>query len=123
LAFQFPGDGLDARDVVGAAPVIVVSEVVARTLFGTVEVVGRRVVYKRAPWAGLPAPKDEPAMIVGVVADTDTGSVGRRDHGSVYLPLDQHYEGLWSAKTSRCPSEDAVRGEFPIVSGMDARMN
>ena len=100
------GRALDGRDVAGAAPVVVVSEIVAMTLFRTVEVVGRPVIFKRRGWTGSPEPKDEPVTIIGVAADTDIGLVGQRDHGTVYLPLDQHYEGrlVLSARASDDPA-------------------
>jgi len=99
------GRALDGRDLAGAAPVIVVSERLARTLFSTVEVVGRPVIFKRRRWVGLPEPKDERVTIVGVAADTDTGSARQRDHGTAYLPLAQHFEGrlVLSARSSGDP--------------------
>ena len=100
------GRPLDVRDAAGAQPVIVISEHVAKTIFGTLDVVGRPVTFTRARWAGTPDPRDERVTIVGVAEDTDTGSVGRRDHGTAYLPLDQHGEGrlVLSARSSADPA-------------------
>jgi putative ABC transport system permease protein len=100
------GRPLDSRDVAGGQPVIVVSESVAKDLFGTVDVVGRSVTFRRARWVGTPDPQDERVTIVGVARDTDTGTVGRRDHGTAYLPLAQHDERslVLSARSSSDPA-------------------
>jgi ABC-type antimicrobial peptide transport system permease subunit len=48
--------------------------------------------------------------IVGVAADTDAGWLGRRDHGVVYIPLDQQYEGrlVLSARAASDPAGAAT---------------
>ena len=48
---------------------------------------------QRRLWAGESEHPIETMTIVGVAADSDSGSVGRRDRGVVYLPFAQHYEG------------------------------
>jgi predicted permease len=100
------GRGLDVSDTTGAHAVVVLSERTATTLFGTVDVVGHHAIFTRRRWAGMPESRPEPVTIVGVAADTDTGSQGHRDHGTAYLPLAQHDEGrlVIAARTSGDPS-------------------
>jgi predicted permease len=86
------GRALDPRDVAGAERVAIVSAHTASTLFGTIEATGRRAIVKRSRWVGEPDPRDVEVTIVGVAADTDTGWLGSRNRGTVYLPLDQQFE-------------------------------
>jgi predicted permease len=99
------GRPIDERDVQGALPVAVVSELTARALFGRGNAIGRIVLVQRNRWAGESEQPIQTRTIVGVAADTDAGSVGRRDHGIVYLPFAQHYEPAMSviARTSGDP--------------------
>jgi hypothetical protein len=87
------GRALDGRDGFNQQPVVVVSAVTAKLLFGTVDVVGRDLMVWRPRSA---SEKQEPLpvtrTIVGVVNDVDTGSPGRRVQGLVFVPFEQHYE-------------------------------
>ena len=111
------GRALDQRDSPGSIPVAVVSATLAREVFGTTEVVGRRMaieVHSQAPSrtsrsvagklaslstvAGRPPGSDETdtndlrvVSVVGVTADTQV-EWGRVDTGVVYVPLAQLYE-------------------------------
>lgn len=103
------GRGLDARDIQGAEPVVVLSERAANVVFGHPDVVGRQVLFKRNRWAGEEDHPVQSLTIVGIAADTDTGMVGRRDRGVVYLPLAQHFEPrlLFAVRTAGDPGETA----------------
>ncbi|MEO7133101.1 MAG: ABC transporter permease [Vicinamibacterales bacterium] len=67
----------------GGAPVIIVSQLLARQLFGTGSAVGRDVIVKRQ--------ETRTATIVGVAHDTDVGMIYSRPRPLAYLPLDQHF--------------------------------
>jgi putative ABC transport system permease protein len=103
------GRNLDARDMRGADPVAVLSESAANVVFGRPDVVGRQVLFKRSRWSGEDEHPVRRLTIVGIAADTDTGIVGRRDHGVVYLPLAQHFEPrlLFAVRTAGDPAEAA----------------
>jgi predicted permease len=97
------GRGFEARDDAGAEPVIVLNETAANRTFGRTDVVGLQVEIQRRRWVGETV--QQPAhmrTIVGVAADTDAGSVGRRDTGVAYLPLAQQYEDglVFSVRTA-----------------------
>ena len=100
------GRDFDGRDVDGTQPTAILSAYAANSVFGTLDVVGRTAIFTRSRWAGMPVPLPQSLTIVGVAADTDTASVGQRDHGTVYLPLDQHYEGrlVLAARVSADPA-------------------
>jgi predicted permease len=87
------GRALQASDDPGALPVVVLSEMAANAVFGTTDVIGRDIQIERRRWAGEAPHRIRTARIVGIAADTDTASGGRRDHGTAYVPLAQHYEG------------------------------
>jgi predicted permease len=129
------GRPLDHRDSPGSMPVAVVSASLARKVFGTTEIVGRRIAIEvlsqalsrtsrtvagklaslstvagPAPKPGEPAPNDLRVLtIVGVTADTQV-EWGRVDTGVVYVPLAQVYEPLTRivARRSVSASEDAA---------------
>ena len=67
-------------------PVIVISERVARQVFGTTGAVGRQMTFAGASSAGA-APTT--VTVVGVARDTDVGQVFDRSLGTVYMPLSQ----------------------------------
>ena len=83
------GRGLDARDAAGAEPVVIVSALTARTVFGRLDVVGRTVEVLLQGSVGEAPPVAHLRTIVGVAADTDAGLAGNRDRGVAYLPLAQ----------------------------------
>jgi hypothetical protein len=92
-----------------ATPVAIVSERTATSLFGRTNVIGQAMVLRRRQWAGEAPPPSREVTIVGVARNTDVGSVGRRDRGVVYVPLDQQYEGrlVVVARTGGDPTEVA----------------
>jgi len=77
------GRGLDERDVAGAAPVVVVSEALARRLFAGRDPIGRRVHVGRTD---LPA-----HTVVGVVSDTRHVSLEAEPAEAVYVTPAQWY--------------------------------
>jgi hypothetical protein len=81
------GRAFDDHDTGATRPVIVTSELAARQVFGTTDVVGRQMTY-RGPSDTTPRTVD----VIGVARDTDTERfVGQpRPLGSVYVPLAQH---------------------------------
>jgi hypothetical protein len=81
-----------ASDGSGAPPVIVLSRIAAQALFGDTDPIGRPVVFERRRASGEVARPPRTVTVVGVVGDTDSGSVGRRSQGVAYLALEQHYE-------------------------------
>jgi hypothetical protein len=86
------GRSFDDRDSSSADPVCVLNESMVRQLFGTAAAVGRQVVVQRRRWFGERTPAIRTVTIVGIAEDTDTGTVGRRARGVVYVPFAQHYE-------------------------------
>jgi predicted permease len=87
------GRAFDNSAANGSDQVIVVNETTARQLFGTIDAVGREFKLVRSRWVGEKEHPMETMRIIGVAADSDSGSVGQRTSGVVYLPFDQHYEG------------------------------
>ena len=86
------GRAFTERDDADSPPVVIVSEELARSLFGTTDVVGRRLLSRQ----GLEA-TEAPVTAVTIVAvarDTDTTHLFNRRGGIAYLPLAQHYEPL-----------------------------
>ena len=80
------GRGFDDRDGPGAPRVVVLSEFTARQVFGTSDVVGRRLaVGRQAPGFGS-------ATVIGVAANTDVGRLFSDPRPIAYVPLSQHYQ-------------------------------
>jgi predicted permease len=75
------GREIDERDHPGSPEVAVVSELFAKTYFGTENPVGRRVTMKN------PDPRD--MEIIGVVKDARYGGVKRDLPPVIYMPYDQ----------------------------------
>ena len=108
------GRGFDERDHSDAAPVVIVSEFTARTLFGTAEAVGRQVLVD----GRLPA-----ATIVGVARDTDVGMILGDPHPFVYLSLAQRVEPFQTiAARSAGDTASAVRGLRNILRRADPEL-
>ena len=84
------GRPLDARDVAGAEPVMVIDEAAARKAFGTIEVVGRQIEVERRRWVGQAPQPPHVRTIVGVASASDPGT--GRENAVMYLPLDQQFE-------------------------------
>jgi predicted permease len=83
------GRAFNESDTKASAPVIVVNETAARKLFGTDDVIGRELNFQRQRWGDKQEHPVEIRRVIGVAADYDNYHVE-----SVYLPLDQHYEGF-----------------------------
>ena len=98
------GRAFDERGEPASAD-LVIDELSARALFGWTNAVGQQVQFHAQPTAGEPAPQPAMLTIVGVAAATDSGTLGSREGGVVYLPLAQHYSGrvVVAARTSGDP--------------------
>ncbi len=79
------GRGFDNRDHAGAEPVVVVSELTARRIFGSIEAVGRRLVLQGRPHTPI-------VTVVGVARDTDVRQMLLEPEALVYFPLTQQYD-------------------------------
>ena len=100
------GRPFDARDDATAPRVMVVSELTARTMFGTSDALGRQLLVR--VWgrpgqtynvlsvpsgsADLQQSTDRAYTIVGIARDTDTGEAASRRDTVIYLPLAQQFE-------------------------------
>jgi len=80
------GRGFDDRDHAGGTPVVVLSEFTARRIFGTADVVGRRLRVTRIGGRG------QTATVVGIARDTDVGRIETAPRAFAYLPFAQHYD-------------------------------
>src|SRR5262245_11029255 len=79
------GRGFTDGDHAGAAPVVVLSEFTARTIFGSADAVGREVLLR-----GLaPSRAEELATVVGIARDTDVGSMFGPPRALAYVPFAQ----------------------------------
>ena len=77
------GRGFDGRDASTGALPAVISQRLARAMFGTTDVEGRTLLVRL--WDREPVLD---AVIVGVARDTDVHSIRSRGLGLIYLPLD-----------------------------------
>ena len=80
------GRGFADTDTAAAAPVVVVSELTARQMFGTGDPVGQSLNIKR------PDRASQLAAVIGVARDTDTMFLFSNRRPLVYVPLTQHFE-------------------------------
>ncbi|HET9369273.1 MAG TPA: ABC transporter permease [Vicinamibacterales bacterium] len=85
------GRAFDHRDVDGGRQVIVLSEAIARKLFGTTDVLERDVIVQVRARGGPPTPVMR-RTVIGIAGDTDTERLFSRRTGAVYAPLAQHYQ-------------------------------
>jgi predicted permease len=69
----------------GTAPVLIVSELMARQLFGSATAVGEAVALR------VDSRATETATIVGVARNTDVGGIYSRPRPLVYLPINQQF--------------------------------
>lgn len=85
------GRTIDDRDSVASRPVVVVEEGLARSLFGTEEVIGQSISWtqERPP---LSVKSTGAAEIVGVVPDHDNPQAVRGAPRSAYVPLAQRHQ-------------------------------
>jgi len=79
------GPGFSDDDVRQGRPVMVLSEMAARQLFGSTDVVGRQAFFRRSP----PGSDTEIAAvtITGVTSDADTFTMGTRRAGLAFVPF------------------------------------
>jgi putative ABC transport system permease protein len=84
------GRAFTDRDDAGARRVAILSEGLARQVFHTTDVVGRRVLLGLRSRLVKSAPP-EAFAVVGVSKDTDTFMLGRRDNPVLFVPLAQGY--------------------------------
>jgi putative ABC transport system permease protein len=77
------GRGFSPRDVQGAAPVVWISETVAKKYFPGENAVGKRLVH------GEVDSKEQPFTVAGVVNDVKETSLGGTVNGTLYLVFDQ----------------------------------
>jgi predicted permease len=75
------GRDFGPSDREGAAPVVMVSEALARRAWGDADPIGRTL-----RWSGA---GDTPRTVVGVVGEVKNQSLGESEDGMVYLPLAQ----------------------------------
>jgi predicted permease len=98
------GRSFDDRDTASSQPVVVLTERLARGLFPDAAAVGRHIVLRWQRFVGEPVPPIQTVTVVGVVGDTDAGSVGNRGGGYLYLPWSQHYQAAMTI-TVRTPGD------------------
>ncbi|HTH02905.1 MAG TPA: ADOP family duplicated permease [Vicinamibacterales bacterium] len=80
----------DDRDSASSERVVVLTERLAQNLFANGSAIGRHIVVRFQPLTGKTAPPIQTHRVIGVVADTDYGTVGNRGGGSLYLPWNQN---------------------------------
>lgn len=103
----------------------VISETIARTVFGRADTVGSAIVMNKIRRAGEQESLPTALTVVGVAADTDTsvGGSNRRASGVIYVPFAQHYEPriTVAARTSGNPTPlvGALRG---VVARVDPQL-
>jgi hypothetical protein len=101
------GRPLREDDGPGSPSVAVLSEAAAKALYGSTDVVGREFELRFQPASGMADQGTTTRTIVGIAADTDTGSGGSRTAGVVYVPLAQQYwpHLMISARTNQDPGQ------------------
>ena len=117
------GRPLDQRDTREAPPVAVIDETIARAVFNSFEVLGRQMLVRPQRRVGEEEPLLVVRTIVGIAEGVDTGSVGRREHGVVYVPFAQHYEADMTviARTTNDPAP-AVGALRAIAARLDPQL-
>jgi putative ABC transport system permease protein len=78
------------QDTASSERVAVLTKRQADRLFPDGAALGEHIALRWQAYSGEPRPPVETIRIVGIVTDTDTGSVGNRGGGYLYLPLTQH---------------------------------
>jgi predicted permease len=112
------GRAFDQRDGAGAEPVIVLSEGIARTLFGTADAVGRRVTL-RGSINAVDQRTFEERTVIGIAADTDTGEVTRRREGVIYVPFAQRFEWPNHVLAHAASAEGSARALRSLIHARD----
>lgn len=104
------GRAFDQRDVAGAVPVAVISEKLARAVFGTSDAIGLQLQMRGALNA-LDDKTVETRTVIGVSRDTDEGSLMRRNgDGLLFVPIAQRYEPPNFIVASGTGGAGALRG-------------
>ena len=83
------GRSFTERDGTAASPVIVVSESLAKKMFGTVDAVGRELLLRVDFLGWKPEQPVKTATIIGIAEDTDTTHFFLRNGHTVYAPFAQ----------------------------------
>jgi len=101
------GPGFSEDDVRQQRPVVVLSELAAKQLFGSIDVVGRQAFLRRSQ----PGTTTEitAVTIVGVSADADTFTMGFRRSGLVFVPF-SHEPRATVVFTARAADPDLSLG-------------
>jgi putative ABC transport system permease protein len=84
------GRGFDDRDSASAEPVVVLTERLAQRLFPTGAAVGHQIVLRRSRLAPEAEQPVRTVTVVGIASETDSGDVGNRGGGYLYLPWTQN---------------------------------
>jgi len=79
------GPGFSEDDVRHQRPVVVLSELAAKQLFGSIDVVGRQVFFRRS----VPGSTTETTAVTvaGVTSDADTFTMSRKGSGLAFVPF------------------------------------
>jgi putative ABC transport system permease protein len=101
------GRGFDDRDDAGAAPVAVLSQSTARKLFGTTEVLGRKLLVKALHFRG--EADVQSVTIVGMARDTDVTHLFSSNGSLIYVPFAQSYQRSVSVVARAKDAETATR--------------
>lgn len=115
------GRALDEKDQEKSAPIAVVSEGLALKLFGIANPIGRTIIL------GDVSP--EARTIVGVASGVPERAPRGTGHGTVYVPLAQHYAGTLAfvvhTQSDPAPSLSRMRAELervdPLLAVVDSR--
>lgn len=94
------GRAFDDGDGPAAAPVVILSEMTAKQMFGSTNAVGRSLALRRGG-------RDVLAQVVGIARDTDVAMVYGRRRPLVYLPLTQHFDEALTV-TARATAGDTA---------------
>jgi predicted permease len=112
--------GRDFRDTdaEGRPEIAIVSQAMARRLFGTAQVLGRRIRL------GEGADGARAAEIIGVVPDVKLGTLGESPRPIVYLPFGQWYRGdLLLHVRSSLPTVEALRTVVRVAQALDPELD
>ncbi len=101
------GPGFTEDDVRQRRPVVVLSELAAKQLFGSIDVVGRQAFFRRS----APGSTTEitAVTVAGVTADADTFTMGSRRAGLAFVPF-SHEPRATVVFTARAADPDLALG-------------
>ncbi len=122
------GRRFDDRDTASSERVAVVTERLSRSLFPNGAAIGRQILVRFYQVAGEPVPPIQTVTVIGIAAETDSGDVGNRGGGFLYLPWSQQYQPTMTitARTTGDPASlvDALKRVVnrvdPDLAVMDA---